>query len=55
MKQKKQHKRDTKAWWRSLTAEQQADYRYSLMLEKHGAANWDKEYTQVLKEGLYLK
>jgi len=48
-------KRDTKAWWRSLTAEQQADYIYSLMLKKHGKADWQKEYDRVVKQGLYLK
>jgi hypothetical protein len=48
-------KRDTKAWWRSLTAEQQADYVYSLMLKKHGKADWQKEYARVIKQGLYLK
>lgn len=48
-------KRDTKAWWRSLTAEQQADYRYSLMMAKRGEADWQKEYAQVIREGLYLK
>jgi len=48
-------KRDTKAWWRSLTAEQQADYVYSLMLKKHGKADWQKEYARVVKQGLYLK
>lgn len=48
-------KRDTKAWWRSLTAEQQADYVYSLMLAKHGKADWQKEYARVVKQGLYLK
>lgn len=44
-----------KAWWRSLTAEEQADYRYNLMLAKKGQANWDKEYSQILKENNYLK
>lgn len=48
-------KRDTKAWWRSLTAEQQADYRFSLMMAKRGEADWQKEYAQVIREGLYLK
>ena len=47
--------RDTKAWWRSLTAEQQADYVYNLMLAKHGKADWQKEYDRVIKQGLYLK
>ena len=48
-------KRDTKAWWRSLTAEQQADYIYNLMMAKHGKADWQKEYARVVKQGLYLK
>ena len=48
-------KRDTKAWWRSLTAEQQADYIYNLMMAKHGKADWQKEYARVIKQGLYLK
>lgn len=52
---KKLTKKDRQAWWRSLTAEQQTDYRYNLMLSKKGVANWDKEYSQVLKENNYLK
>ena len=48
-------KEDRRAWWRSLTPEQQADYRCELMERKGKIPNWDKEYSQVLKENNYLK
>ena len=47
--------RSGKAWWRSLTLTQQADYRYQSMIKKKGYADWQYEYNQCLKEGNFRK
>lgn len=51
----KRSKADTKAWWRSLTAEEQTDYRYNKFTELGLSPNWNEIYDGVIKEGLYLK
>ena len=51
---KKRSKADRQAWWRSLTAEQQADYRYEKLLEKGKQPNWDQLYTEVVQQGHFL-
>lgn len=52
---KKLTKKDRQAWWRSLTAEEQTNYRCKIMEERGVVPNWDKEYTQIIKENKYMK
>lgn len=44
-----------KLWWRSLTAEQQADKRCEWLEAKGKIPNWDYEYTRVIEENNYMK
>lgn len=52
---KKLSKSDRKAWWRSLTPEEQTAWRCNKLESLGKIPNWDKEYSQVLKEDNYLK
>ena len=48
-------KKEKMAWWKSLTAEEQANYIFDKMIESGKTPNWDKIYTNVIKNGYYLK
>ena len=48
-------KAERQAWWRSLTAEEQADYRYEKIVQKKGSANWNQIYSDVLAQGLFMR
>lgn len=52
---KKKLKHHKSVWWKNLTAEEQADFIYDRMVEKHGSANWDKIYTNVISQGDYMR
>ena len=41
-------------WWRTLTAEEQADWLYEKLLSEGKNPNWDKCYTEVVNRGNYL-
>ena len=48
-------KSDRKLWWRSLTAEEQLEYRCNKFDELGIPYNRDKEWSKILEENLYLK
>lgn len=52
---RKKSKADRKAWWRSLTAEEQLEWRCNKFEEEGVPYNRDKEWSKILKENLYLK
>lgn len=54
-KPKRKSKSDRKLWWRSLTAEEQLEYRCNKFDELGIPYNKDKEWSKILKENLYLK
>lgn len=54
-KPKRRSKTDKKLWWRSLTAEEQLEYRCNKFDEEGIPYNIDKEWSKILKENLYLK
>lgn len=49
------NKMDRKAWWRGLTAEQQADYLVRKKYKLGLPVDWQKEYQEVLKKNQYYK
>ena len=44
-----------KIWWKSLTAEEQADYRYEKLVQKGKSPNWDEIYSKVIQEGNFYR
>lgn len=46
---------DRKAWWRSLTLEEQAEYVYNKKMMLDGQANYQEIYKDLYDKGLYLK
>ena len=54
-KPKRKSKADRKAWWRSLTAEEQVEYRCHEFDDLGIPHNRDNEWSRVLKENNYLK
>lgn len=48
-------KNSKKEWWRSLTAEEQADYIYDIMLAKGKQADYQKIYADVVAKGEFLR
>ena len=52
---KKKSKKDGKLWWRSLTAEEQTNWRCDKLESLGKIPDWNKEYNRVLKEGNYLR
>lgn len=51
----KMTKSDRKLWWRSLTAEEQLEYRCNKFDEEGVSYNRDEEWSKILRENLYLK
>lgn len=52
---RKKSKLDRKLWWKSLTAEEQLEYRCNKFDELGIPYNRDTEWSKILKENLYLK
>lgn len=48
-------KEKRQSWWRSLTAEEQTEWRCNKMESLGKIPNWDEEYYRVLKENNYMK
>jgi len=52
---RKLSKAERRAWWRSLTAEEQADYIFEQMQADGKTPNWDTIYAEVIKKGEFLR
>lgn len=51
----KRNKKDRKAWWRSLTLDEQVEWRMSWEEERGKIPNYNDIYARTLAEGNYLK